>query len=188
MRARSLFALLAVFSMAMPGSSFGQATSDQSPVDVTVFAGVGSGPSPSAAWGLNAEVPLHDLLALTAEFSQWDSGLGVACSQSWPESYECSVGGWAVLGGLNVRPGRIGRVEPFGEILGGRYSREQQGTAHRSTTLGLGLGADIRLFSNLSLRAGGRYMRPFDDAYAELMGEDLSYTMGTVGLQYSFTW
>lgn len=188
MRAISLLALLAVFPVAMPGSAFGQATSNQSRVDVSVFAGVGSGPSPSGAWGLNAEIPLHDFLALTAEFSQWDSGLGVACLQMWPGSYGCSVGGWAVLGGLNVRTGRIGRVEPFGEILGGRYSRDQQGTAHGSTALGLGLGADIRLFPNLSIRAGGRYLRPFDDAYVKLMGEDLSYSIGTVGIQYSFTW
>lgn len=188
MRTTLLFALVAFSPLALPHPASGQAADTRSNVDVIAFAGLGSGPTPSATLGLGAEVPLNDFMALKAEYSRWFSGIGYPCFSSWPESYGCSVGGWAVLGGLRLNTTRIGRVEPFAEVLGGGYQRDQEGAVHRSTALGLGVGADIRLRPDLSIRVGGRYMRPFDDAFAALMAEDLRYIIGTVGLQYSVTW
>ena len=188
MRTLLLVALIGLFSWSLPESASGQGADTHPRVDVSVFAGLGSGPTRSAASGVGSEVPLHDLVGLTIELSQWSSGVGAVCPQIVPDYYRCDVGGWAVLGGFTVRTPRLGRIEPFGELLGGGFFRSQGDADYRSPALGLGLGADLRLLPGFSVRAGARYTRPFDDAYADFMGEELSYAIMTLGIRYSFTW
>lgn len=189
MRIMLPFAL--ALALTLPQAAIAQGIEDEpfAPrVNVTAFAGLGAGPTSSAAWGIAAEVPLHALLGLTAEYSRWGSGIGAVCVTMWPYSYACSVGGWAALAGLAVSGPAVGGVRPFAEVLGGRYSRDQQGTTFRSTALGLGAGAEVPLARGFSLRAGGRYLRPFDDKYEELMGKPLRYTIGTIELRYGIGW
>lgn len=155
-------------------------------VAVGGFAAYGSGPSPSAAWGLHLAVPLGSSISgLRAEVSGWRSGIASACIQRWPDSYRCGVEGWAALAGATLRPG--GRIRPYADVLVGVYSRAPSPVGDRrvlSVAAVAGAGVEIRLAAPLSLEAGGRYLRPFDEDYRTLMDEPLRYLVGTVGITY----
>ena len=85
MRTLLLVALTGLFSWGHPESASRQGTDIHPRVDVNVFAGLGSGPTRSTAPGVGSEVPLHDLVGLTMEFSRWSSGVGSMCPQIVPD-------------------------------------------------------------------------------------------------------
>lgn len=152
------------------------------------FVGIGSGPSGSAVWGIEGTIPFSRFLAMRAEYSSWNSGMNGVCPQRWPDSYACSVAGWAGLAGIRAMLPLTRRVTPFVDLSGGRFTRDQSAAAsHSSTAVSAGLGAAVRLYGGLSARLRGSVLHPFDDEYEALMGEKLHYTTGSVGLEYRIT-
>lgn len=157
-------------------------------VSVGGFAGYGSGPGASAAWGVSLEIPVHPSVAIRAEYSGVDSGVGQSCVGAWPESYRCSVSGRMPSAGITVSSTPLGALQAQAQVLGGRYTRTQIGTRYSSTVLTAGAGASVRLGHPLQLRVGVRHLRPFDGDYEALMGERLRYTLATVGFEYGPVW
>ena len=96
----------------------------------------------------------------------------------------CSVSGWAGLLGLAVTVPVSGRMGAYGEVSGGRFSRDWLDDRVNSAALSVGAGVAVQIRGRFRGRFGGRYMRPFDEEYRSLLEEDLEYTMGTIGLSY----
>lgn len=155
-------------------------------VGLSVFAGLGSGPSSAGTWGFGADAAVHPRVALEVEFARWGSGFAASCVQMWPDSYRCDVAGTSMLAGVALLAPPVGRLHPFAEVLGGRFSRELEDVTYASPALGLGLGVDIPVASTVGFRVGARYLRPFDDDYADLLGEELRFGVGTVAFRYAF--
>lgn len=191
MKAGACFAIL-IFLVG-PSVSAGQGSSERSQganLELGVFGGVGSGPIDAAAWGVDLAVPFWRNVAATAEISGWGNGFGgTYCVASVPESHQCSVSGWAGLIGLAMRVPASGRMGAFAELSGGRFSREWLGGDRvHSAALSVEAGLAVQIHGQLDARLGGRYMRPFDEEYRSLLGEDLKYTMVTIGLSYGLGW
>jgi hypothetical protein len=149
------------------------------------FGGIGSGPSSSAVLGVEGMIPIWRRVAVRGEFSSWHSGVGVDCVQSWPESYACSVGGWALLGGLRASLPLNQRMTPFVDLAGGRFSRDRVAAAsYGSAVISGSVGISVQLSRVLAARLSGAVLRPLDEDYEELMGEHLGYSMAVLGLEY----
>lgn len=165
----------------------GQNSDQRVRLSAGTFAGIGSGPSASAVWGVEGMIPLTQVLAARGEFSLWNSGVGVGCGQSWPDSYACSVSGWAVLAGLRASLPLTQRITPFADLAGGRFTRDRVAAdSYGSTALSGSVGMSIQMYRGLYARLSGTVLRPFDDDYEQLMGERLQYSMGVIGLEYRF--
>lgn len=155
-------------------------------LSVGAFAGLGSGPTDAAMWGLDLGIPIWRRMAFHAELSGWGNGLGdTMCPASIPESHRCSVSGWAWLVGLGATLPVGNRLGIFAEATSGRFSRDWLGDERvTSPTLSLEAGARIHLLKGISARIGGRSLRVHDDDYKTLLGEKLRYRMVTFGLEY----
>lgn len=177
--------VLLVGPVAAAGQGPGE-TAPRADLEIGVFGGVGSGPIDAAAWGVDLAVPLWRNVAATAELSGWGNGFGgTTCIASVPESYRCSVSGWAGLVGLAATVPVGGRLGAYGELSGGRFNRDGLGDERVSpAALSVKAGLAVRLHGPFHVRLGFRYMRPFDDEYRVLLGEDLEYSMGTMGFSY----
>jgi hypothetical protein len=174
----------------LPIGAVAQSSAEQeaaSPFSVGAFAGAGRGPAGATTWGFTASYTPIPYVVLGLEYSGWGSGTGVACIQVWPESYACSVGGWALLAGLRLESPKAGVLRGYVEGLAGRFVRSPPNPSAEdvhSTALAGGAGMAVDIVSGLDLRLGGRYLRPHDDAYEALMGETLEYLVFTLGLEY----
>lgn len=157
---------------------------------VGVFGGIGSGPIDAASWGVDVTVPLWRELALDGEISGWGNGFGgTSCIAMPPESHRCSVSGWAGLVGVGITVPANSRLGAFGVVSGGRFSRDWIGEERvNSAALSVKAGIAVAIRGPLQARFGGRFLRVFDEDYQSLLGEDLEYVMGTVGLSYRFGW
>lgn len=146
--------------------------------------GGGSGPTPVAlAEGSVGIVPVAGL-ALRLSIGGWTS-FGVACNQQWPDSYACDSAGWSGRIGVEASPVRLGFLVPFIEVDGGLHSRS--GPSSRWThepVVGAGIGTRFEVGRRWSVRIHSRYSWIFDEAYEELMGENLRLTAFTVGVEY----
>ena len=157
---------------------------------VGVFAGVGSGPVDAAAWGVDATVPLLRGLGLDGEVSGWGNGFGDAvCVALPPESHRCSVSGRAGLVGVGLTVPARGRVAAFGGVSGGAFRRDWLGDQRvDSAALSVKGGMAVQLHGPLHARFGGRMLRVFDQDYRSLLGDELQYVMGTLGVSYRLGW
>lgn len=187
-----LLPFVLVLALAAPRPGISQAAAGANAGDgpepelhVTAFAGTGLGLTSADAWGGGVDVRVFRALALTFEYAGWSTGTEYYCV---PESAPCGVRGRSILAGLQLKAPERSGIRPFAEVLGGRHFRSQSRRDYPSTSLALGAGADVRLGWNFSLRLGLRYMRPFDDDYAVLAEEDLSYTVAIAGLRYRLGW
>lgn len=153
-------------------------------LSVGSFVGAGTGPSGSVAWGLEGMVPFSRYLSARAEYSRWGSGFE-QCLQILPDSYACSVTGWAALAGIRLSTPLAEGITPYADLSGGRFTRSDiDGDPHGTAALSVGAGALVHLFGGLAARFGGSVLRPFDHAYEELMGERIEYVTGTIGGEY----
>ena len=178
-RSALLIALLAPLPLAAQGGPA-----------IGAFAGVGSGPIDAAAWGVDATVPLWRGLALDGELSGWGNGFGdAACVALPPESHRCSMSGWAGLVGVGLTVPARGRVAAFGGVSGGAFRRDWLGDQRvDSAALSVKGGMAVQLHGPLQARFGGRFLRVFDEDYRSLLGDELQYVMGTLGVSYRFGW
>jgi hypothetical protein len=187
MRIVTSFVMLVL--LAAPGLLAAQdAASQRVAPTVGIFAGLGSGPTEAATWGVEVGVPIWRYVAVRAEYSGWGNGpAGTTCNAMPPESHRCSVSGWAGLVGLAANVPVEGPLGIFAEAAGGRFTRDWLGDQTvNSPALSLEAGARLHLWGGVSARAGGRFLRTYDDDYQALLGERLQYTMGIVGLEYGF--
>lgn len=172
------------FTMALLGLVAAGAAEAQSTSELRLGAHVaaGAGPSPSAALGFGVDRSVFRGLTLGAELTRWGSGIGVGCSQGWPESYQCDVNGWAALAKVGAQGRAIGPVLPYAQALGGVFHRGGAAAdPARSPTLGLEAGVGVPL-SALRVNFGIRALRVRDGAYEDLMGEPLQYAVGMIGI------
>lgn len=187
MRIMTSFVILVV--LAAPGLLAAQDTDSRrvAPI-VGVFAGIGSGPIEAATWGVEVGVPIWRNVAVRAEYSGWGNGPGgTFCVGEPPGSHRCSVSGSSGLVGLAANVPVEGSLGVFAQVAGGRFTRDWVGDQTvNSPALSLEAGAHLHLLRGLSARVGGRFLRAYDDHYQSLLGENLQYTMGIVGLEYRF--
>ncbi|HUG39676.1 MAG TPA: hypothetical protein VMM12_04290 [Longimicrobiales bacterium] len=80
-------------------------------------------------------------------------------------------------------------LEPYVDVMAGRYSRERPSDSRFvSTALSAEAGTVVELTRTWSLRLGARYLRALDGDYEDLMGRRLYYALGTVALWYGVGW
>jgi hypothetical protein len=187
MRIAIRFVLLVL--LAAPGALAAQdAPTRRVAPTVGMFTGVGSGPIGAATWGVEVGVPIRPYVAIRAEYSGWGNGPGdQTCPAMPPQSHRCSVSGRAALAGLAAEIPVEGALGLFVEVAGGRFTRDWTGEQTvNSPALSAEAGARVHLLQGISASAGARFLRIYDEGYRALLGERLQYTMGIVGLEYSF--
>lgn len=146
---------------------------------VGAFAGAGEGPSPTGVFGLQGEVPVTANVGLRVEGSRWAQGLA-PCEHEWPSS--CDGSAWAALAGVYATFGRL--LQPYAQVSAGVFSLS--GTVSDGAKLALDFGAGLRInaLGRLSVRIGARRLSAPDERYERVIGQELDYTMGVLGLEY----
>ena len=158
-------------------------------VVVNGFIGAGSGPTRAAFAGGGIEVAPLSGWAIQVRFEAWDSGFGVLCVQTFPESYACDASGWDAQIGLTASPVRISRLVPFLELSGGLHTRKgplRQTT--RSPMVSVGLGTRLVVSPKFFLRMAVRQGWIQDQEYDDLMDEGLRLSSVTFGAGWRIKW
>lgn len=145
--------------------------------------GTGSGPSPVSFVSASIAVAPLSGWAVEGTVDTWSGGFGVACTQSFPESYACDASGWSGRVGLVVFPVRIHRVFPYGEVGGGIHVRRGPVQQRTESPMGaLAVGVRALLGSRMAARAELEHQWVLDEPYEDLMGEDLRLLVFSLGL------
>jgi len=109
----------------------------------------------------------------------------VACSASWPESFQCGYGGNVAWLGSQLTVAEVARASI---LIGARVGifRRTNGNHPDPTSLAWGGGADLELpvSGRLSATVGVHHSRIRDRLHKELFGESVHATAFAAGLGY----
>ena len=148
------------------------------------FVSWGSGPSPSAAFGGRISFQLAGPVVAFSEYAIWRTGVLVACQDSLPESYTCSVRGHSIFGGLQFEPDWEVALRPFVELAAGSFVRDG-GVVEGANSLAWlgGVGLRLRAGGRTSWKVSWRHVGAEDRIYEDLLGEGLAFSVLSVELE-----
>ncbi len=148
------------------------------------FLAGGSGPSPSVALGGRISFELAGPVVAFSEYSYWRTGMLVACAHSWPESYQCSISGHSLLGGVHLESNRRATLRPFVEVAAGPFTRPG-GVVEGATSLAWHGAVGLRLAAEgrTSWKVEWRHVRAGDRIYENLLDEDLAFSVVSVAFE-----
>jgi len=143
---------------------------------VGAYFGLGNGPSPSGMAGIRFMRSVSNSALGFVDYTFLTGGVAAACSDSWPDSYSCSIQGHSFLLGSEIEFSRESWAHPFVHLALGGFRRSQGPTEGR-TSLTPVIGGGVRLSPGgaVSWKLFARRHWMFDQAYADLMEEDLRF-------------
>lgn len=141
--------------------------------------------SSPAGGGFSIDAALTRTWALKLEVFQRESAGLDTCARNGFQ-YSCKDTEQARLVGVAYSGPELRMLRPYAEALGGRYSAGVL-SGPSFPVAALGAGVDVR-GSTFTYRIGLRHFRAVagDEHVGFAAGEPLRYTMGTVGLRFSF--
>ena len=165
----------ALLLLAAPSAGAGQETPAR--FSVIPVAGVAPGPAPSLAFGLEIEAPVTPALSLQVEYARRTSSLA-ACTDSWPQSYQCSLRGQSLLAGVRLQHTLSDAgLAPYAALSGGAVRRHRNALdEHVAPAVAFGAGIRMPVWRDWAIQVGGQRTWVIDEDYESLMGEDLRYT------------